>query len=296
MPADHSFAEYKRPFDRSLCDLTPPPVDFVSGNWWVARDDLLLGGSKSRYLRAIVQAVADQPDEQEIVYAGPAQGGMALCLAVMYGARATLCYGERKVLTPRQQETLLYGAAHVYSPYPRVRPAMVKKLAREYAQQNDALCIRWSLSYPEVVDAIGEVAATVEREYGHFDEVWVAGGGGTIARGLRAGFPESTQVVTVPIGRVMRQREVPGVVVLPMPNYAMDKPVKLRPPFPHDMYYDGKAWEVAWIDRPEILAYDDQNAKRKLFWNVIGPTINDPQRPAWEAHMRMRGIALKSCP
>jgi hypothetical protein len=146
-----------------------------------------------------------------------------------------------------------------------VRPTQVKKLAREWSAENGALNLRWSLSYPQVVAAIAMTINRTFAQYGPFDEVWVAGGGGTIATGLRKGVPETTEVHVVPIGREMSWGEVPDCIVHPSPPYPMDKKVRWSPPFPCDPYYDAKAWEQA------VNVYDRHRQGRRLFWNVIAP-------------------------
>jgi hypothetical protein len=276
MPADISEAPLRRPFDLSLCHLDLPVVEELEESWCVVRDDLITGGTKVRYLRALVHALADDPDHQEVVFAGPAQGGLPLALAVTFGERTTLWYPQRKVLAARQRETLLYEARHIYSKVPYVRPSMVKRRALAYSQEVGALCIRWSLSYPEVVNAIAQVCRKVDLAYGPFDQVWCAGGGGTLTRGLATGFPHS-EVHVVGIGRNMLPFEVnpPGVnrspvIIHPPPSYAMDAPCRTRPPFDADRFYDAKAWEYAvqWSTDS-----GPGEPARRLFWNVIHDVV-----------------------
>lgn len=296
MPTDLSAAPLRRPFPLEMCDLSRPQVDDVGDGWSVVRDDLLPGGTKTRYLPALIHAIADDPESQEVVFAGPAQGALPLALAMRYGPlhRCTLWYPQRKLLAPRQFETLLYGAHHLYSPYPDVRPTIVKKRAKDYSDANGALCIRWSLSYPEVVWTIGTIMQTIDMAYGPFAEVWVAGGGGTLARGILSGVNKvwgkqstETSVHVVPIGRNMLPREVEGCVLHETPDYAMDRACRIVPPFPCDPYYDAKAWEAG------VKVSHQQNAnhvpfKRRLFWNFVTYTIDHPQHPhhdKWQRYL-----------
>jgi hypothetical protein len=269
MPATFAQPEYQRAFEYALCDTEPPLVERVEGydHWWVARDDLkFVGGTKSRFLFPLLHALGWRRG-MGVCYAGPAQGGMQLALATTALSDAHLFYGERpkKGLHPRQQQTLHYGAVHHYSPYPSVRPAQVKSLCRKWAQTNDALNIRWSLSYPEVISAIGFTYEALVQKHGRFDEIWVAGGGGTLARGLYRGGHGETPVHVVPIGRRMKKDEAPGCTIHVPPAYPMDKQVTFPPPFPCDPYYDAKAWEAA------IEWQGPRRNVRRLFWNVIAP-------------------------
>lgn len=280
MAADTSTAEYVRPYDFDLCDFSLPTVLGVehpnTGEWHIVDDGKIAGGTKVRYLPALVNAMARDPQHDDVVFAGPAQGALPLALSVLYGERAVLWYPQRKVLTARQRETLLYGGRHIYSAAPYIRPSAVKKRAREYAEAHGALCIRWSLSYPEVVESIARVAARVERAYGRFDEVWVAGGGGTLTRGLCAGFSESTTIHCVGVGRQMLPSEVGRAVVHTDPYMSMDKRVAddNLPDFSVDPWYDAKAWIVA---NHACTCHGKFAEGRKLFWNVVAA----PPRELW---------------
>jgi hypothetical protein len=279
VPADVSAAQYVRPYDFDLVDFSTPQIHEVcgaAGDWLVVGDDSLLGGTKVRYLPALVNAMANDPEHDEIVFAGPAQGALPFALSVLYGPRAVLYYPQRRVLSARQRETLLYDARHVYSEPPYIRPSAVKKRAREYAQTHGALCIRWSLSYPEVVESIGRVAKLVEDEYGPFDEVWVAGGGGTLTRGICAGFSADTRVHCVGVGRSMLEHEVGRAVRHVEPFVSMDRRVKDAdlPSFSIDPWYDAKAWVTA---NNGCSCHGIRASGHKLFWNVVAA----PPRDLW---------------
>lgn len=278
MPADVSPAPLLRPFDWSLVDLSRPEVTEHDGIL-VVRDDLIHGGTKMRYIKAIVNSIADDPERQEVVFAGPAQGALPLALTLSFGERVTLWYPQRKVLTPRQRETLIHGARHIYSKVPAVRPSWVKKRALSYCEEEGALCIRWSLSYPEVVAAIAKVCRKVAEEHGEPDHVVCAGGGGTLTRGLCKGFPNSA-VHSIGIGRNMLRHEVGRAIIHPPPAYTMDTPCKTTPPFSCDRYYDAKAWEylIENLSALHTLGKDNKPSGTKsriLFWNVISDVRQD---------------------
>jgi len=260
-------------FDRSLCNLTPPRVEVVEHHpgWYVARDDLLLGGTKSRVLAAVLRGLGWERG-RPVVYAGPAQGGMQIALAAHATVDAHLFYGDRpkKGLHPRQREVLTLGGQHHYSPYPSVRPTQVKALAKRWAEEHDAVLLRWGLMYGQVIDTIAEVTRATRGRYGGFDEIWVAGGSGTLATGIALGSEGDTEVHVVPIGRTMKPDEAEGCVVHAPTTHKMDEKVKLVFPFPCDPYYDGKAWGKAIMT---CFFHDETGrlGKSRLFWNVIAP-------------------------
>lgn len=270
-------------FNYSLCDQRVPPVERVPGHptWWVARDDLTLGGTKSRVLTAVLHALGWSRG-QPAVYAGPAQGGMQIALAVSTTVDAHLFYGERRVkgLHPRQKETLKYGAHHHYSPYPSVRPTQVKAFAKRWSEEHGATRLAWGLAYREVLNVLANLMEATFSKYGRFDEVWVAGGSGTLATGLKLGATAARSNAVfhvVPIGRTMHSGEAMGCVVHESPSYPMDRKVKTAAPFPCDPYYDGKAWEyaVAYTRSIREDGWDENPSCRRLFWNVIAPPQED---------------------
>ena len=66
----------------------------------VVRDDLMPGGSKTRFLPALMRR------HDHVVYAAPFCGGSPVALAVIgqrLGVRVTLFYAQRETPTPRQR-------------------------------------------------------------------------------------------------------------------------------------------------------------------------------------------------
>ena len=80
----------------------------------VLRDDLLPGGSKSRFLPYLIEGA------NEVVFGGPFCGGAPLCLAVIgkaMGIKITLFYAKRKVLHRNQKIAIEHGATIYQVPY-----------------------------------------------------------------------------------------------------------------------------------------------------------------------------------
>ena len=235
-------------------DLALPLVEEHAG-LLVVRDDLYPGGTKARFLPALVEGAA------EAVYAGPAEGGAAYALACVLGPRATLFYAARRELHPRQAQ-----AQHEGARLELVRPgylSVVRARARDYCAGTGALLLPWGLDVPEAVDALAALAARVRGVVGPVDEVWCAAGSGVLTRGLAAGFPDAA-VRAVRVGHELdaRQRGRATVALYPLPFERRCPPLH-APPFPSDPHYDAKAWHTAVRE----------HRGRALFWNVLGGLI-----------------------
>lgn len=172
----------------------------------VMRDDLLPGGTKSRYVGALWAG------RLEAVYASPAHGGMQLALAYKareLGRQATIFVAHRRHEHPRTQEARAAGAQVI-----SVAPGYLSQLqsrARAYADEWRATYIPlggWSES-GEL--AIASAAAAVRMMIGRVPEVWCAGGSGLLTAGLQRGIPEAEHHV-VQVGRALRPRDRKSVV------------------------------------------------------------------------------------
>jgi len=89
------------------------------------------------------------------------------------------------------------------------------------------------------------------------EEIWCAGGSGTLARGLAKAWPRA-RLNVVQVGKDLT---VAGAT---MHKYCQPFRLVARtlPPFPADPHYDAKAFEVC-------LARHGPG--KVLFWNVAGP-------------------------
>lgn len=221
---------------------------------YVVRDDLLIGGTKSRYLTPLF----DQYDE--IVYATPAHGGAQVALA--YGAykkgkKATLFVAERKEKHQRTQKAASFGAkiVSVKAGYLNV----LQSRAKAYAKSVGAYYLAFGGDSPETIETIGQAAREVNDNYGDFDQVWCASGSGVLTRGLQAGIPNA-EFFAVQVGRELTE-EARGIAqVLAYPMKFEDELHKIVPPFPSCPNYDRKAWHFC----------KKYSKGKVLFWNVMG--------------------------
>lgn len=233
-----------------------PPIIEEHEGVLVAREDLLDGGSKIRFLPHIVQGA------REVVFGGPFCGGAPYALSV-YGRRKgvaiTLFYAKRKELHWRQTAALRNGAT-IYQ-VPAGRMSVVQHRARHYAADAGARFLPLGFDVKDAIAPFEAVMAAVRAQLGRVDQVWCATGSGMLARCLGRAFPDA-RVFGVTVGLASRnQRQVfpPNVELVPCP-YDFAQVTPATAPFPSCGNYDRKAWE-------QLKA---RSSGRVLFWNVLG--------------------------
>lgn len=221
---------------------------------YVVRDDLLPGGTKTRFLPDLYA------DVDELVYASPAEGGMQVAMAYTareLGKTATIFVARRRDYHPRTEEAAAVGANVV-----GVDPGylvVVQARAFAYAAATDGARYVGFGGDSEIAERrIAEAARVVWAERGPFPEVWCAGGSGTLTRGLQRGIPGAVHRVV----QVGREIERPGAAEVLSAGYRFEQTARTAPPFPSCPHYDAKAWEMA-VELAE---------PGSLFWNVLGPS------------------------
>ncbi len=241
-----------RIFRYTMLPDSPNPILKEHDGILVVRDDLLIGGTKVRFLPLLFEGA------DEVVYASPAEGGAQTALAIVarrLGKKATIFVARRARPHARTLEAARLGAKIV-----SIEPgylSVVKARARDYCERTGAKLIPFGIDLPEAVAAITRAAGAIGFEP---DEVWCASGSGVLARGLAAAWPHARRHV-VQVGRALSQRDVAGatVHVYPLP---FGREARIKPPFPSDPHYDAKAWE---------LCAARKGAGRVLYWNVAAP-------------------------
>lgn len=241
--------------------LELPPVQLREHDGiLVARDDLIGGGTKARYLARLFEG------HEELVYASPAEGGAQTALAWcarQLGKRATILVAKRAQPHPRALLARRLGAKVL-----QVSPGyltVVQARAAAYAEARGAFLVPFGADMPEAIDAIAEAArmaalsANAQQLYG-IDEVWCASGSGVLARGLAKAFPLAKRHV-VQVGRDLSPADVAGATIH-VADRKFGQEARTVPPFPSDPHYDAKAWELCRRHR---------GPGNVLFWNVTGP-------------------------
>jgi hypothetical protein len=201
-------------------------------------------------------AVFDGVDEA--VYASPAEGGAQIALAYVarqLGKRATIFVAKRRKPHPRTLEAARVGAKVI-----EVAPgylSVVQARAREYCARTGARLVPFGVDMPEAVLAIAAAAKAIGIVP---DEVWCTAGSGVLARGLAMAWP-AARLHAVQVGRTLTPAEVAGATIHVYPA-PFGRAAKNKPPFPSDLHYDAKAWEICAARK---------GPGRVLFWNVAGP-------------------------
>jgi threonine dehydratase len=168
------------------------------------------------------------------------------------GKRATIFVARRKVPHARARMAQAHGAK-VYQVSPGYL-SVVQARARAYCAATGAFLAPFGFDLAWSIGAIAEAALTTGETP---EEVWCAGGSGTLARGLAEAWPRA-RLNVVQVGKDLT---VAGATMhkhgLPFGAVA-----RTLPPFPADPHYDAKAFEIC-------LARHGPG--KVMFWNVAGP-------------------------
>ncbi len=219
----------------------------------VIRDDLYRGGTKARYLRVLFE------QHSEVVYASPVCGGAQIALATVaadMGRKATIFCAARRVRHPRTNQAESLGAEIV-----EVRPgylSVTRSKAQRYCEETMAYLAPFGLNIPSAVPSIAKAALAHSPDTP--DEVWCAGGSGTLSRGLQQAWPKAEHHV-VQVGHELSWMDIGAAIVHKTP-YRFEDACKNHPPFPCDHHYEAKAWWIC-VDRTIPIG------RRVVFWNVL---------------------------
>lgn len=237
----------------------PPPIlERYHPNITVVRDDLLDGGSKTRFLPYLIEGA------EEVVFGGPFCGGAPWALSVLGKRsqgrlRVTLFYAKRKALHRRQLAARANGARLV-----EVSPGYMSNVqakARAYAAKAGALFLPLGFDLPQAEQPFVEAMQGVRAAIGGADQVWCCAGSGMLARCLGRAFPDAA-IHAVAVGLASRhdaQPFGPNVMLHECP-YDFAEETRASAPFPSCPNYDRKAWERCIREA----------RGRVLFWNVAG--------------------------
>lgn len=241
-------------------DPYPKPVIEQHEGFNVVRDDLLVYGSKIRFIDYLIGHDERHKDVKEWVFGGANKigyGPIALTKVCKdHGKEAVFFMAERAEPTEQQQMVLDLGGKIKW-----VKMGMLNVTlshARKYYEEDmeSRRLLPLGLEDPMVLASIIKVARdTVKID---FPEIWTVGSSGTLSRGLQLAFPEKP-VNIVQTGHTMTPREI-GRAKLYVSPYKFDKAIKTKeaPPYPASVFYDAKVW-------PFVKQYGKPGA---LVWNV----------------------------
>eukprot|EP00029_Vermamoeba_vermiformis_P009202 TRINITY_DN4517_c0_g1_i1.p1 TRINITY_DN4517_c0_g1~~TRINITY_DN4517_c0_g1_i1.p1 ORF type:complete len:251 (-),score=14.19 TRINITY_DN4517_c0_g1_i1:141-893(-) len=243
------------------------PITVHDRTFLVVRDDLVLGGSKSRALQPLIR---NHPDITEYVYAGPTTGHAQIALAlncVQQGKRARIfCVGP---LTPIQTFIRAQpGVTVVHREYASLKK--VQRMAEEYCQNQDqsVFLVPFGFDFPEFRQLLEEnihqnmpLALRISPPR----RVWVVAGSGTLLSILYKVFPTS-QFGVVQVGKKVWPDQLElDRTVLYIAEEKFFEVSKQPPPYPSVATYDAKVWQF-------VLQHGENG---DLVWNVAADLPGD---------------------
>ena len=115
--------------------------------------------------------------------------------------------------------------------------------------------VPFGIDHPTVIASFIRVCENIDYEP---KEIWVAGGSGTLSRGLQLGFPDSKHFI-VSVGHELKPHER-GVATVYKHDLKFEKipPEDELPPYPSVKNYDAKVWKY-------VKEYASKGA---MIWNV----------------------------
>ncbi len=255
---------------RNWKDSMPQPVITEHSGVNVVRDDLI-AGSKTRFADLLMQTIK----EDTVVYVQPRTGlaGVSILdIAKRYNKKVVLFMPSSKKISHHQAVCIERGAIAKF-----VRIAAMpnlNKIAKEWAEKNNAKFIPLGLKHELVVACAAKVARNIVEKHGEPDVMFVATSTGVLVRGLQIGMP-NTKFYAVTVSRNMKAGELGRAepIVEPLEFQTPERKDNL-PEFPTVATYDGKAWKYA-------LEYKQQNPNESVYmWNVgAEPVLLDETIP-----------------
>jgi hypothetical protein len=222
----------------------------------VLRDDLLTGGTKSRFIEHLLDPMAS-----EYVYASPVYGGFQIALAAVcqrLEKNATIFCAKRKIPHPNSLKCKALGAKVLQVPHGYLNH--VQKKAKDYCVRKNAQYLEFGANYALAIDKIAEVMGEITRQIGEPEVIFCAVGSGTLLKGIIKGT-NTAHIIGVQVGKEFNSTVPSRVRLLKYPkNFGAISKQKVS--FPSCTNYDLKAWEYC------LKHY---NPKQKtFFWNVMG--------------------------
>ena len=231
----------------------------------VVREDLMGFGSKCRFGDILVQ----KAPSDTLVYVQPRYGfaGISLgYLAKKYNKKLVLFCPSQKEISDHQAICAERGAELKF----RRVAAMpnLNKIAKDWAEDNNAFFIPLGLRHELVTAAAVKVAYDLAEKHGYPEEVWHAISTGVLGRSLQIAWPDA-KFNAVAVSRNIKAGERGNAKVWSHPKaFNQNVNPEFAPPFPSALNYDAKAWEY-------MVKHGNPGA---WFWNVGGdPKPEDPE-------------------
>lgn len=246
-----------------------PPVDRLDAVTWVARDDLLDGGTKRRALDYLIGHAPAHAQIEEWVYGespawGYAQWALALTCAT-YQKQAVIFMADRAIERRHRLQHLALGAGAIIHWVPNGMLSVTRARARQYVAASPATraLLPMGGDTPTAAQCLQQTLTAFRQTLTIPPQViWSALSSGTLSRALQATFPDA-EVHGVVVGHTPTADQA-GRAILHRSPYAFATPIKAidAPPYPSAAEYDAKVWPLFrhWREtHPGIPA---------LIWNV----------------------------
>ena len=238
--------------------MNTPVVERVD-DIYVVREDLVNGGTKSRFLHLQFKGC------DEVVYGSSFCGGGQTALALTaqrLGKRCTIFTAARAEKHPRQVEAMALGARYEW-----IRPgyqSVIECRAKDYCQRSGARMAPFGLRVDGYQEIVAEAASSTKCRP---DFVWVAAGSGSLAHGLHKAWPHS-QFRLVEVGAKLDPVEFGWAEIHTYPKkYGWAAPSTVAP-FSSDRHYELKCFDMLKQWQPK------HKKAMTLFWMRI-PAIAD---------------------
>jgi len=224
----------------------------------VWRDDLLDGGTKSRFLKPYIQRRLDK--YHEFIYCSPRVGYGQLALSIVCNeleCKSTI-FVPKGNTTPITQKCIELGSNVIQVPMGYLSNLHHK--SNRYNEENiNSHLLPFGFDCDEIIQDGVDVLNSLHT-WKDYDEVWSVISSGVLSRILQGVFTKS-KIIGVRIGHNTTEKEQ-GRAHLKLSPYKFEKPCKKTelPPFSSNHHYDSKGW------KPFI----EQSKTNSLFWNCGG--------------------------
>jgi len=224
----------------------------------VWRDDLIDGGTKSRFIKPYIERRLENFDE--FIYASPRVGYGQFALSVLcnqLGCKSTI-FVSKGELTEISKQCIELGSNVI-----QVSMGFLTNLhhkSKKYRDENpNSFLLPFGYDDEEIINDGIEIIKNL-YDWNSYDEVWSVISSGVLSRILQGVFIKS-KIIGVRIGHQTTEKEQ-GRAKLLVSRYEFRRTcvIKERPPFPSNLYYDSKGWKP----------FVEQSKSNSLFWNCGG--------------------------
>lgn len=245
--------------------MTVQTIEHTKRKFTVVRDDLLLGGTKSRGLVCYLRKLFDTKTYTEVVYAGPSNGAAQVALGVAAGqlhVKATV-FSDAQI-TPLYEKALSIGVEFHKFAEPL---SALQTRATKYCQNNtSALLLPFGLDdevfktcMAATLLAVNIIDLKTQQPFLQRPaRMWLVAGSATLLNCLYHVFP-ATFFCVVQVGKKIWWDQIDAtrtrIFISP---HTFNTRATILPPYPSVATYDAKVWEF-------VVKYGESG---DWIWNV----------------------------